>query len=143
MTLRSWAGATADLLLAAVGLYLALFPGFSVLYALVTGSDLFAQLPQTVAFVVAVGGTYPFVAGDWSHRRLAVFVVALYVASGAAGLAGLALFHSYDIGLPSTIVARAGALAVAYPVAVAAAFRDRVRRRLGFRPIDASESEWR
>ena len=143
MTPRSWAGATADLLLAAVGLYLALFPGFSVLYSLLTGADLFAQTPQAVAFVVAVSGAYPFVAGDWSYRRLAVFVVALYVASGAAGLAGLALLQSFDVGLPSTVVARAGALAVAYPVAVAAAFRDRVRQRLGFRPIDANESEWR
>ena len=115
MTVRSWAEATADLLLAAVALSLALFPGFSVLYAVLTGADLFAQTPQVVALVVAVGGTYPFVAGDWSYRRLAVFVVALYVASGAAGLAGLALLQSFDVGLPSTVVARAGALAVAVP----------------------------
>ena len=88
---------------------------------------------------MAVGGSYPFVAGDWSYRRLAVFVVALYVASGAAGLAGLALLRSLDVALPSTVVARAGVLAAAYPVAAAAAFRDRVRRRLGFRPLDADD----
>lgn len=139
MSLRSWASATVDFLLAALGLYLAVVPAFTVLYALVADATLFAQPPQTAAVVVAVGGSYPFVAGDWSYRRLAVFVVALYVASGAAGLAGLALLQSMDVTLPSTVLARAGALAVAYPVAAGAAFRDRVRRRLGFRPVDADD----
>ncbi|WP_123534654.1 hypothetical protein [Halosimplex salinum] len=143
MSARSWADATAAFVLAALGLYLALFPAFSVAWALFTGADLFAGPPQTAALVVAVGGSYPFVAGDWSSRRLAVFVVALYVVSGAAGLAGLALLQSVEIPLPSTVVARSAVLAVAYPVAVAAAFRDRVRRRLGFRPLDATDSEWR
>ncbi|MFB6139917.1 MAG: hypothetical protein ABEJ26_05730 [Halosimplex sp.] len=125
MALRSVAGATVDLLLAALGLYLLLAPAFTVGYALAAGGDLFAQAPQTAAAVVAVGGSYPFVADDWSYRRLAVAVVALYVASGAAGLAGLALLRSLEVALPSTVVARAGALAVAYPVAAAAASRDR------------------
>ncbi|WP_436924285.1 hypothetical protein [Halosimplex amylolyticum] len=139
MTVRSWATATVDFLLATLGLYLALVPAFTVVYALVARATLFAGPPQTAAAVVAVGGSYPFVAGDWSYRRLAVFVVALYVASGAAGLAGLALLRSLDVPLPTTVAARAGALAVAYPVATAAAFRDRVRRRLGFRPLDADD----
>ncbi|QLH78931.1 hypothetical protein HZS55_17245 [Halosimplex rubrum] len=139
MSLRSWASATVDFLLATVGLYLAVVPAFTVLYALVAAATLFAQPPQTAAVVVAAGGSYPFVAGDWSYRRLAVFVVALYVASGAVGLAGLAVLRSMDVTLPSAVVARAGALAVAYPVAGAAAFRDRVRRRLGFRPLDADD----
>lgn len=139
MTLRSWASAVVDFLLGAVGLYLAVAPAFTVAYALAVDTTLFAQPPQTAAAVVAIGGGYPFVAGDWSYRRLAVFVVALYVASGAAGLAGLALLQSVDVALPSIVVARAGALAVAYPAAVAAAFRDRVRRRLGFRPVDADD----
>ncbi|QLH83881.1 hypothetical protein [Halosimplex pelagicum] len=139
MSLRTWAYATVDFLLASAGLYLALAPAFTVAYALAADATLFAGPPQTAAVVVAVGGSYPFVAGDWSYRRLTVFVVALYVASGAAGLAGLALLRSADVTLPSTVVARAGALAVAYPVAAAAAFRDRVRRRLGFRPLDADD----
>jgi len=139
MTVRSWATATVDFCLATAGLSLALVPAFTIAYALVADATLFAQPPQTAAVVVAVGGSYPFVAGDWSYRRLAVFVVALYVASGAAGLAGLALLRSMDVALPSAVVARAGALALAYPVAAAAAFRDRVRRRLGFRPLDADD----
>ncbi|MFC7141777.1 hypothetical protein ACFQMA_18310 [Halosimplex aquaticum] len=143
MTIRSWATATVNFLLGALGLYLALVPAFTVAYAAVTGATLFAQLPQTAAVVVAVGGSYPFVAGDWSSRRLLVFVVALYVASGAAGLAGLAVLRSLEVSLPSAVVARAGALALAYPLALAAAFRDRVRRRLGLRPVDATDSQWR
>ncbi|WP_415382105.1 hypothetical protein [Halosimplex sp. TS25] len=143
MTIRSWATATVDFLLAALGLYLALAPAFTVVYALVADATLFAGPPQTAAAVVAVGGSYPFVAGDWSYRRLLVFVVALYVASGAAGLAGLAVLRTLDVSLPSAVVARAGALAAAYPVALAAAFRDRVRERLGLRPVDAADSQWR
>lgn len=139
MTVRSWASAIVGLLLGSAGLYLALVPAFTVGYALAFDATLFAQPPQTAAVVVAVGGSYPFVAGDWSYRRLAVFVTALSVASGAAGLAGLALLESVDVALPSTALARAGALAVAYPAALAGAFRDRVRRRLGFRPVDASD----
>jgi len=139
MSVRTWASATVTFLLATAGLYLAVVPAFTVLYALVAGATLFAQPPQTAAVVVAVGGSYPFVAGDWSNRRLAVFVVALYVASGAAGLVGLAVLRSMDVTLPSTVLARAGALAVAYPVAAAAAFRDRMRSRLGFRPLDADD----
>ncbi|WP_436928859.1 hypothetical protein [Halosimplex halobium] len=139
MSLRTWASATVDFLLAAVGLYLGLAPAFTVGYALAADATLFAQPPQTAAAVVAIGGSYPFVAGDWSYRRLAVFVVALYVASGAAGLAGLAVLRSLDVSLPSTVLARAGALAIAYPVAAAAVFRDRVRRRLGLRPLDADD----
>lgn len=135
MRFRSWVEAVVDFLLAALGLYLACAPAVTVAYALALDASLFAQPPQTAAAVVAVGGSYPFVAGDRSYRRLTVFVIALYVASGAAGLAELAVLRSLDIALPSTVVARAGALAVAYPVAVAAAFRDRVRQRLGFRPL--------
>lgn len=139
MGLRSWADPTVDFLLATLGLYLASVPALTVIYALALDAPLFADPPQLAALVIAAGGSYPFVAGDWSYRRLAVFVIALYVASGAAGLAGLAVLQSLDVPLPSTALARAGALAVAYPVAVAAAFRDRVRQRLGFRPLDADD----
>jgi len=139
MGLRSWFDPTVDVILATLGLYLVVAPAFTVGYALAFDAPLFAQPPQTAAVVVAVGGSYPFVAGDWSYRRLAVFVIALYVASGGIGLAGLAILQSLDLPLPSTVLARAGALAVAYPVALAAAFRDRVRQRLGFRPLAADD----
>lgn len=135
MTLRSWAEPTGVFLLAALALYAAVFPALSVVYALVTGAPLFAQPPQYAAAVVAVGGTYPFVAGDWSLRRLGIFAVALWVASGAVGLVGLVAIARTDLSPPSALLARAVALAVAYPFAAMAAFRNRVRTQLGFRPV--------
>lgn len=126
MTLGSWAEATADFLLATLGLYVVLFPGFAVCYALAVGAPIFARPPQVAALVVASGGSYPFVADDWPFHRLFKFAVGLWVASGAVGLLGLALVANLDWSLPSPVLARAAVLAVAYPVGAAVAFRDRL-----------------
>ena len=126
MTLRSWAEATVDFLLAAVGLYVVVFPGLSVAVALATGASLGAGPAGAVALVVAVGGSYPFVAGDWSYGRLGRFVAGLLVTTATGSLLGLALLSRVDLALPDPVLARAVVLAVAYPVATVVAFSDRL-----------------
>jgi len=124
---RSWTAATVDFLLATAGLYVVVFPALSVAVALATGDSLGAGPSGFVALVVAVGGSYPFVAGDWSYGRLGRFVAGLLVTIAAGSLLGLALLSRLDVALPSPLVARAVVLAVAYPVATAVAFGDGFR----------------
>lgn len=86
--------ATLDVLLSAVGLCLATFP------AVVGGNELLGwlgapafPLPDSaiglLIGVVALGGAYPFVTGDWSLGRLGDFVLALTACTLAAGLLGM------------------------------------------------------
>jgi hypothetical protein len=127
VTLRSWGHATVDFLIAAVGLFVVVFPALSVVVTLVTGDPLGAGSAGFVAFVVATGGSYPFVAGDWPYGRLGRFVAALLVTTATASLLGLAALSRLDVALPSPVVARAAVLAVAYPVATVVAFTERFR----------------
>lgn len=127
VTLRSWGSATVDFLVAAVGLYVVVFPALSVVVALAGGDPAGAGPAGPVALVVAVGGSYPFVAGDWSYGRLGRFVAALLVTTAAGSLLGLVALSRLDVALPSPLLARAAVLAVAYPVATVVAFTDRFR----------------
>lgn len=127
VSLRSWGEATVDLLVATVGLFVVVFPALSVTVALATGESLGSGPAGAVAFVVAVGGSYPFVTGDWSYERLGRFVAGLLVTTATGSLLGLALLSRVDLALPDPVLARATVLAVAYPVATAVAFSDRLR----------------
>jgi len=53
VTLRSWGYATVDFLIAAVGLFVVVFPALSVVVTLATGDPLGAGSAGFVAFVVA------------------------------------------------------------------------------------------
>ena len=97
--------ATLDVLLAAFGLCLATFPAVAV------GDELLGRaavpgfpLPDSsfllVVGVVAVGGAYPFVTGDWSLGRLGDFVFALTACTLAAGLLGMVVILSADLTVP-------------------------------------------
>lgn len=127
MTLQSWGEATVDFLLAAAGLFVVVFPALSVVVALASGNPLGSGPAGAVALVVAVGGSYPFVAGDWSYGRLGRFVGGLLVTTAAGSLLGLAVLSRTQLALPDPVVARAVVLAVAYPVATVVAFTDRLR----------------
>jgi hypothetical protein len=127
VSLRSWGEATVDFLLATVGLYVVVFPALSVVAALLTGDPLGSGPAGAVTLVVAVGGSYPFVAGDWSYNRLGRFVATLLVTTAAGTLLGLAVLSRAELALPDPVLARAVVLAVAYPAATVVAFTDRFR----------------
>lgn len=83
----SWLYATVDVALAVLALAIVLFPGLSVANAL-AGEPL---SPSTVVLVVgafALGGAYPFVAGDWTPDALGEFVFAIVVAAFGWGIVG-------------------------------------------------------
>jgi hypothetical protein len=85
--LRSVASATFDLLFAAFGLGLLLLPGAVVCNALL-GEPVPRPLVERGVGVVALGGAYPFVAGNWSLHRLGDTLVAFVGGALAAGVVG-------------------------------------------------------
>jgi hypothetical protein len=86
---RSWTTATADLLLAAIGLGVLLYPGVATANA-VLGEPVAPPTVRLTITVVAVGGTYPFIAGDWSLGRLRDTALAFLAGTLAVGLAVVA-----------------------------------------------------
>lgn len=89
---------TVDLLLAAFGLAVLTFPVVSVTNVAL-GDPLAQSTVRTVVGVVALGGSYPFVAGDWSLGRLGefVFLVAASALVGSACLFALAAFFDVTV----------------------------------------------
>ncbi|MFC5970131.1 hypothetical protein ACFPYI_02190 [Halomarina salina] len=81
-------GATVDVLLAAFGLWLVCWPLAGVANA-VAGTPLTESQVSLLVGCVALGGSYPFVAGDWSLGRLGDFVFALAASALALGVLGL------------------------------------------------------
>lgn len=121
--LRATALATTDLLLAAALLAVACYPAAAVGNALL-GSPASDGAVNLAVGVVAVGGSYPFVAGDWSYAALESFVLALVAGTlAAAALAGVAVAVLGLDASGSNPAPQALAVAVGYATAVA------VRRR--------------
>ena len=112
--------ATLDVLLSAVGLCLATFPavlvGNELLgWAAVPGFPLPDSTLRLPIGVVALGGAYPFVTGDWSLGRLGDFVLALTACTLAAGLFGMVAILVGDLALPGgNPLPRAVAVACGY-----------------------------
>lgn len=83
----SWLHATVDVALAVLALTFALFPALAVGNGLV-GEPLSPSTVSLVVGVLALGGAYPFVAGDWSLGALGEFVFAFVVAAFGWGIVG-------------------------------------------------------
>mgnify|MGYP000454067697 FL=1 len=87
---NSWLGATVDVLLASAVLGVLWYPAISVGNELL-GSPLAASTVTLLAGTLAIGSTYPFVAGPWSLGRLGEFLFAFVVAVFAFGIVGAAV----------------------------------------------------
>ncbi len=88
--LVSWVSATVDFLLAACGFTIVLYPMVSLGNA-VLGSPASASTVNLVIGVLAVGGAYPVVAGDWSLGQLGEYVFVLTASAFGWGLLGMAV----------------------------------------------------
>ncbi|SDY08751.1 hypothetical protein [Halopenitus persicus] len=85
---ESWVAATLDLLLGLIGLAIVLHPLIS-LWNTVLGSPVSPATVSLIVGVLAFGGAYPIVAGDWSLGRLGEYVVVLFASVLAWGLLGM------------------------------------------------------
>ncbi|MFC7045184.1 hypothetical protein ACFQH6_06965 [Halobacteriaceae archaeon GCM10025711] len=122
--LRSVVGATVDVSLAVAALAVVCYPAVSVGNALL-GAPLDDATVRLAVGVVALGGAYPFVAGDWSLGRLGDYVFAFVVAAFAAGVVGAAVVLLFDLDVAGSDPLPQGLLfATAYLVAYLVAFRD-------------------
>src|SRR6056297_1612264 len=83
--LRSFAVATSDVLLMIVGLGIILAPAVSTINSLL-GAPFPNQTVNLTIGVLAVGGSYLFVAGGWSLGSFGEFVFAFVGCSIAAGV---------------------------------------------------------
>ncbi|MFD1514256.1 hypothetical protein [Halomarina rubra] len=119
---------TVDLLLAAFGLAVLAYPLVTVTDAAL-GGPLSASGVRTVVAVVAVGGAYPFVAGDWALGRLSEFVFVL--TATALGVSACLFVVAVVFGTTvSTSDATARAIVVGLTYLVAALVEER-RHRTG------------
>jgi hypothetical protein len=84
----SWLAATLDLLLAVLGFTIVWYPIVSLGNAAL-GSPVSTGTVQLVVSVLALGGAYPVVAGDWSLGQLGEFVFALTASAFVWGVIGL------------------------------------------------------
>jgi hypothetical protein len=83
--LVSWVSATVDLLLAVFGFVIVFYPTVSLGNA-VLGSTASASTVNLIIGILAVGGAYPVVAGDWSLGQLGEYILVLTVSVFGWGL---------------------------------------------------------
>jgi hypothetical protein len=121
-----YAGPTADTLLATVGLWVVFAPAVWSLNVLLDDPIPAGAIPALVA-VVAVGGSYPFVAGDWSYDRLWSAVAALVGSILLLAILGMVVVVGFGLELSGTDpLPQAVVFVAAYPLAYLL-----IRRRRG------------
>ena len=86
--LDSWLSATLDLLLAVFGFVVVWYPTVSLANA-VLGSPLSESTCNLLVGVLALGGSYPVVAGDWSLGRLGEYIFVFHVSAIGWGVVGM------------------------------------------------------
>jgi len=123
----SWAAATLDFLLAAGGFVLVWYPivhfGNALLGAPATDATV-----NLVVGVLAFGGAYPVVAGDWSLGRLGEFVFVLFAGVLGWGAVGAVLVLASGASLSGGDVAPLTLVwAAAYATAYAVVYRRGIR----------------
>jgi hypothetical protein len=107
--LDEWLSATTDFLLALLGFAIIWYPAVSVGNA-IFGSPVSTATTRLIVGVLAFGGAYPVVAGDWSLGRLGEFVFVLTASAlgwGAVGMVGLLISGTTLSGrsaLPQAVV---------------------------------------
>jgi len=123
--------ATVDVLSAVVSLWVVFALVLAVANDLL-GEPLSTWVVERVVFVLALGGAYPFVAGDWALAKLTDFALAAVVAAfGLSSLIGISLFAAGRSGLPSESPLSTAITVAVVPVsfAVAAGYVRRRERR--------------
>jgi len=119
----SWLWATVDVLLAVIGFVVVFYPPVSF------GNEVFGVplAPSTVNLVVAVlalGGAYPVVTGDWSLGRLGEFTFLLVVSAMVTAVVAMICIAASGIQLASdTLVFRVTVWGLAYLLAYVVAYR--------------------
>ncbi|QLH78467.1 hypothetical protein HZS55_14725 [Halosimplex rubrum] len=92
----SWLSATYDLLLAVLGFTIVWYPVLS-LSNTVLGSPVADATVNLIVGMLAFGGAYPVVAGDWSLGRLGDFAFVLIASEIGWGIIGMVSVLALDV----------------------------------------------
>ena len=94
----SWVSATLDYLLSILGFTLIWYPLLSVGNAAL-GAPASVQTVNVLVGVLAFGGAYPVVAGDWSIGRLGEYVFVFFASALGWGLVGMVVVLASGVSL--------------------------------------------
>lgn len=94
--LVSWLSATYDLLLAILGFVIVWYPLLSLGNAIL-GSPAADATVHLIVCVLAFGGAYPVVAGDWSIGRLSDYAFILITSAIGWGIIGMVSILALDL----------------------------------------------
>lgn len=92
----SWLSATIDLLLAVLGFTLVWYPMVS-LGNTVLGTPVSDATVNLIVGMLALGGSYPVVAGDWSLGRVGDYVFVLIASVIGWGIIGMVSVLALDV----------------------------------------------
>ncbi|WP_080510492.1 hypothetical protein [Halorubrum coriense] len=119
----SWLSATLDFLFSAFGLVLVWYPMVSLGNA-VLGFPVSASTRNLLVGVLAFGGSYPVVAGDWSLGRLGEYVFVLLASVLAWGFVGTVAVLAWEASFSGSNPApQAAVWAAAYLTAYFVVYR--------------------
>ena len=121
--LDSWVSATLDLLLAMFGFILVWYPMVSIGNA-VLGFPVSSSTSHLLVGVLALGGSYPVVAGDWSLGQLGEYIFVLLASVLGWGVLGMIAFLALGVSTSgSDPTPRAAVWAAAYLTAYIVVYR--------------------
>jgi|SRR6056297_2910818 len=122
----SWLWATVDVLFAFIGFVVVFYPPVSF-GTEVLGVSLAPSTVNLVVAVLALGGAYPVVAGDWSLGRLGEFMFVLVASAMVTAVAAMICIAVSGIRLASdTLVFRVTVWGLAYLLAYVVVYRTNV-----------------
>lgn len=121
--LDSWLSATFDLLLSILGFILVWYPMVSLGNA-VFGFPISTSMSNLLVGVLALGGSYPVVAGDWSLGQLGEYIFVLVASAIGWGLIGMGAVLASGVSISGSNPApQAAVWAVAYLTAYIVVYR--------------------
>ena len=121
--LNSWLSATLDLLLSFLGFILVWYPMVSLGNS-VLGFPVSTSTENLIVGVLALGGSYPVVAGDWSLGQLGEYIFVLIASAIGWGLIGMVPFLVSGVSISGSNPApQAAVWAAAYLTAYIGVYR--------------------
>ncbi|ELZ57996.1 MULTISPECIES: hypothetical protein [Halorubrum] len=121
----SWLSATLDFLLSVLGFTIVWYPMVSLGNA-VLGFPVSTSTVNLIVGVLAFGGSYPVVAGDWSLGRLGEYLFVLIASVIGWGLVGMVPFLASGVSVSGSNPApQAAVWAAAYLTAYVVVYRTR------------------
>lgn len=121
--LDSWLSATLDLLLSVLGFLIVWYP-IVLLGNAILGFPVSTSTSHLLIGVLALGGSYPVIAGNWSLGQLGEYIFVLYTSTLGWGLVGMIANLALGVSISgSNLAPQAAVLAVSHLTAYIVVYR--------------------